>query len=260
MKEDYGGQRGNMEHETMVGTLAMQAAVVWPRERVLLRRHGRGRRVLDLACGTGEILRRYRAEFEPALAVGLDLFAGHLRRADPPVVHGDGLSAPFAEGAFDLVLVRHVLQALPDPVAMLAEARRVLAPGGVAHLLVEDYSAILFDLDGDPAAENHFLEVAPRFRPKGTDLFQGRRAYRHLREAGFRDVSVEPVLVDTQTADREAFAGVFRYWRDGYSGTLAGLVGATETEMRRRFDRMIEAIGDPLRYSAWLLFAVSGVK
>lgn len=258
MSEDYGGQRRNMEDQSMVGTLAMQARVIWPQERGLLETFGRGRRLLDLACGTGEILRRYRAEFAPELAVGLDLFRGHLLRADPPVVCGDGLRAPFPDGTFDLVFVRHVLQALPDPVAMLKEAHRVLIPGGSVHVLAEDYSAILFD--ADTAAEQLFHEVAPRFRPKGTDLHQGRRAHRHLREAGFRELDVKPLLVDTLRCDREAFAGVFRYWRDGYAATLAGLLGAQEADVRGRFDRMIEAIRDPGRYSAWLLFAVSGVK
>ena len=99
---------------------------------------------------------RFRAEFAPDLAVGVDLFRGHLRRATPPVVQGDGRRTPFREGTFDLVLVRHVLQAVPDPVAILREARRVLRPGGRIHLLVEDYSALLFDIGlGAPSRQLH---------------------------------------------------------------------------------------------------------
>jgi len=256
---DYGGQRRNMEDETMVGTLACQASVVWPQERAILaRRHGLPLgRVLDLGCGTGEVLRRLRGDCR--LLVGLDLFPGHLRRAAPPVVCGDGFRAPFRSGAFDLVLVRHLLQALPDPVALLKEAHRLLRPGGHVHLLVEDYAAILFD-DEDYAVADHFREVAPRFRPHGTDLYQGRRALRHLLEAGFRDVVVDPLLVDNLTADREQLAGVFHFWREGYAATLADLLGTTEDEVRRRFDRMIAAIRDERRYAAWLLFAVSASR
>jgi ubiquinone/menaquinone biosynthesis C-methylase UbiE len=247
-----------MEDASMVGTLRSQAVVVWPKEREILLR-GRPRRVLDLACGTGEILRRVRAELRPELAVGVDLFRGHLRRAGRPVVQGDGRRTPFREGTFDLVLVRHVLQAVPDPVVILREARRVLRPGGRVHLLVEDYSSLLFDI-GDHAAELLFAEVTPAFRRRGTDLHQGRRAYRHLREAGFEGITVEPLLVDTLTADRGAFADVLRHWRDGYAATLAGLIGATEAEVRRRFDLMIDAIRDEGRYSAWLLLVVSAEK
>lgn len=258
---DYGGQRRNMEHETMVGTLAHQAALIWPHERDVLRRRlpGPPGCVLDLGCGTGEVLRRFRADFAPQRIVGLDLFAGHLRRAPPPVVLGDGFAAPFRDATFDLVLVRHLLQALPDPPALLREARRLLRPGGRVHLLVEDYAGLLFDVEDHEVADN-FREVTPLFRREGTDLYQGRRAPRHLREAGFRDVAVDPIVVDNQTTARSDFAGVLAYWRDGYAATLAALLGKAEAEVRRRFDLMIENVLDPSRYAAWLLFAVSAIR
>jgi SAM-dependent methyltransferase len=258
---DYGGQRRNMEHESMVGTLAHQAALIWPHEREVLRRRldEPPACVLDLGCGTGEILRRFEADFAPCRVVGLDLFAGHLRRAPAPVVLGDGFRAPFADATFDLVLVRHLLQALPDPPALLREARRLLRPGGRLHLLVEDYAGLLFDIDDHEVADN-FREVAPLFRREGTDLYQGRRAPRHLREAGFEDVSVDPIVVDNQTASRDDFAGVLGCWREGYAATLAGLLDRPEADVRRRFDLMIENVLDPSRYAAWLLFAVSAIR
>jgi ubiquinone/menaquinone biosynthesis C-methylase UbiE len=258
---DYGGQRRNMENASMVGTLAHQAALIWPRERDLLRRRLRPppECVLDIGCGTGEILRRFRDDFAPRRLVGLDLFAGHARHAPPPVVLGDGFRAPFPDATFDLVLVRHLLQALPDPPALLREVRRLLRPEGRVHLLVEDYAGLLFDIEDHEVADN-FREVAPHFRRKGTDLYQGRRAPRHLREAGFRDITVDPIVVDNQTAARDDFAGVLRHWRDGYAATLAGLLARPEADVRRRFDLMIENVRDPARYAAWLLFAVSAIR
>lgn len=253
---DYGGQRANMEDASMRGTLAAQANVIWPLEReILKRRHGaRLGRVLDLACGTGEILRRVREEFKPRVSCGLDLFRGHLVR-QRGVVQGDGFRAPFRDGAFDLVLVRHVLQALPDPVGLLREVRRLLGPKGRAHLLVEDYAAILFDTE-DYATADHFREVAPRFRERGTDLYQGRRIVRHLREAGFSRIDVEPLLVDNLRADREELAKVFQFWCEGYAAILADVTGRPESEIRRRFATMIDNVRDPDRYAAWLLLAV----
>ena len=49
-------------------------------------------------------------------------------------VVGDAAALPFATGTFDFVLMIEVLQHLPDPARALAEARRVLAPGGVLVL------------------------------------------------------------------------------------------------------------------------------
>jgi len=255
-RADYGGQRRNMEDASMVGTLEAQAAVVWPLEREVLRRRlvPPPARVLDLGCGTGEALRRFRRDFAPALAVGVDLFAGHLARAEPPKAVADGFRLPFGDATFDLVMVRHLLQALPDPVALLREARRVLREGGRIHLLLEDYAGLFFDVEDD-AVLGHFHEVMPRFRARGTDLYQGRRAFRHLVEAGFEDVCVDPVLVDTLNSDRETMARIFVHWRDGYAGTLAELLGVSVAEVRRRFDRMADCIRDPRRYAGWLLLA-----
>jgi ubiquinone/menaquinone biosynthesis C-methylase UbiE len=261
VREDYGGQRRNMEDASMAGTLAAQAAVIWPKEReVLRRRHGAFRgRTLDLCCGTGEALRRIRGEGGGGLATGVDLFRGHLRRADPPVVQGDAYRLPFLDATFDLVLVRHVLQALPAPLSLILEARRVLKPKGRLHLLVEDYQAILFDVD-DPRARDLFLDVAPRFLPRGTNLLHGRQAARQLREAGFSDVTVDPITVDNQGEDRETFAAIFRFWRDGYAGLLGELLEVPEAEARRRFDALVAAALDPVRYCCWTVFAVEGVK
>ena len=256
---DYGGQRANMEHDSMRATLAAQAQVVWgPEREILRRRHGeRLGDVLDLGCGSGEILRRVREEFDCRRVVGVDLFHGHLRHAEPPVARGDGFRLPFADGTFDLVLVRHLLQALTDPVPLLAEARRVLRDKGRIHVVAEDYAAIFFDTD-DAATENHFSEVQPLFRERGTDLYQGRRALRQLRAAGFDDVRIDPLFVSNQTADREAFARIFRHWGDGYADTLAELAGRTPEEMRRRFASMEKNALDPDRFCGWLLFALSG--
>lgn len=54
--------------------------------------------------------------------------------ADTTYVVADAVALPFAAGTFDLVLMIEVLQHLPEPARALAEASRVLAPGGVLVL------------------------------------------------------------------------------------------------------------------------------
>ncbi len=82
----------------------------------------RGRRVLDLGCGTGTY--REPLERRGARWVGLDL------GGPAASVLGDAGRLPFAGGSFDGVLCSAVLEHLPEPETMLREIHRVLAPGG----------------------------------------------------------------------------------------------------------------------------------
>jgi SAM-dependent methyltransferase len=86
--------------------------------RVSLPLHRRGRDLVGVDL-SGPMLDRYRAK---AAAAGLP----------PPVVlRGDATRLPIRDACVDAVLEVHVLHLVPDWELALAEARRVLAPGGV---------------------------------------------------------------------------------------------------------------------------------
>jgi SAM-dependent methyltransferase len=87
-------------------------------------------RVLDLGCGHASWL---AAELAPArFAAGLDCDLAGLRRnlAQPNRVAATAERLPFRDGAFDLVVSAWLLEHVERPAEMLAEARRVLCPGG----------------------------------------------------------------------------------------------------------------------------------
>lgn len=63
-----------------------------------------------------------------------------------PDVQSDAAQLPFPEGAFDAVICSELLEHVPDPPAVLAEAWRVLRPGGVLLICVP----FLFQIHGDP--------------------------------------------------------------------------------------------------------------
>jgi ubiquinone/menaquinone biosynthesis C-methylase UbiE len=104
-----------------------------------------GCRVLEIGCGTALQLRRYRGDGRRL--VGLDLDPEMLARArvnlgaDGALFQGDAGALPFADGSFDLVLGSLMLHEMPTAVrdATMAEARRVLAPGG--SVLLVDFAA-----------------------------------------------------------------------------------------------------------------------
>lgn len=91
--------------------------------------------VLDLGCGTGSLALLAAGDGHRVTAV--DRSARMAERAreklagtDARVLVGDAAEPPVPAGAFDVVLVRHVLWALPDPAAALRYWTRLLRPGG----------------------------------------------------------------------------------------------------------------------------------
>jgi demethylmenaquinone methyltransferase/2-methoxy-6-polyprenyl-1,4-benzoquinol methylase len=91
--------------------------------------------VLDLACGTGDIL--YAAARNARFAAGLDVTFRMLEiaAAKPshpraPLVAGDMLALPFADARFSVVTIGYGLRNVPDLALAIDEIHRVLAPGG----------------------------------------------------------------------------------------------------------------------------------
>jgi SAM-dependent methyltransferase len=93
---------------------------------------GRGRRVLDLGCRSGAFTRHF---LEGNEVVGLDVDRAALAKAAElgiETVVGDVEDPlPFPDGSFDAVVAGELLEHLRFPDALVAEARRVLRPGGV---------------------------------------------------------------------------------------------------------------------------------
>lgn len=96
------------------------------------------RRVLDLGCAFGFATRRVARRYE---TVGVDASPAYIRRAVKAGGGSDYLLAaagavPLREQAFDAVLLLDVIEHVPDERAVIAEAARVLRPGGTLVLSV----------------------------------------------------------------------------------------------------------------------------
>lgn len=81
-------------------------------------------RVLDVGAGDGQLLRALRGRAHRGELFGIDPEPGQ------GVGRGVAESLPFPDASFDAVLFVRVLAHLADPARALAEARRVLRPGG----------------------------------------------------------------------------------------------------------------------------------
>jgi ArsR family transcriptional regulator len=94
--------------------------------------------LLDIGCGHGRILKLLASRAHRAVGVDIDSDARKLARAElllagtpnTTLRQGDMVSLPFADNEFDTVILDDVLGNAQDPAAAIAEAKRLLGPGG----------------------------------------------------------------------------------------------------------------------------------
>jgi SAM-dependent methyltransferase len=160
---------------------------------------GPGKRVLDIATGPGYVAAR--AAERGAEAAGLDLsetMIAFARARAPSVdfVLGDATELPFADASFDAAVGAFLLLHMGRPERAVAEAARVLGPGGRAAFSVWDepsrgrWLGMVFQAFTESGAQ------PPPGVPHGPPFFAlaDESAFSHLlSEGGLTDVSVETV-------------------------------------------------------------------
>jgi len=123
--------------------------------------------LLDVGCGTGSLARAMAARWPQRHIVGVDVAPPYVAFARSRS-HAGNLAfevanvaqLPFADGTFAGAAAQLVLNFVPDPIAALAEMKRVTAPGSVLAATVWDfrgglvYQRMFWDTAGaiDPAA------------------------------------------------------------------------------------------------------------
>ena len=173
-----------------------------------------GERVLDLACGTGDLA--FAASRCGAGVVGIDLTPTMIERAKMREtteagsegirwVVGDMTHLPLATASCDVVTTGYGLRNVPDLAAALSEIRRVLRPGGRLYSLDFDRPEsaplrriYLFYLDVIGASLGWVLHRNPdtyRYIPASIRRYPGARGVvRMMTVAGFDRAHHLPVL------------------------------------------------------------------
>jgi SAM-dependent methyltransferase len=92
------------------------------------------RSVLDLGCGAGDSVDLFRSVVPDVHWVGADIASSaevdSRTRTDAEFVTFDGRRLPFDDAAFELVFCKQALEHVEHPREIVAEAARVLEPGG----------------------------------------------------------------------------------------------------------------------------------
>jgi len=177
-----------------------------------------GYRVIEVGCGTGNVLGALDSVCGRGFVVGMDLFAEGLafarRRTTRPLVRGDVSAPPFGS-RFDLIGLFDVLEHLEDDRRVLRDLHAMLVPGGRLLLTVPAHPTLwsYFDEESGHRRRYRAVELRRKLAESGYQvdyctpymaavlplLWLGRRLTgwlngRSNRERAARDLRVTPVL------------------------------------------------------------------
>lgn len=113
---------------------------------LLARRHGeKGKRLLEIGSGLGHLVAQLEDTFQ---TYGMDLNHWAARQSKAVIQKTNLQTAsaedlPFADGAFNVVIIKHIVEHLPDPARAIREIGRVTATGGTLILATPNLSSLL---------------------------------------------------------------------------------------------------------------------
>jgi ubiquinone/menaquinone biosynthesis C-methylase UbiE len=194
-----------------VARLAAQAALTFDEELRILRELGLAERdpLVDIGCGTGEVTGRLHAACPGLRVAGVDAsltLLAHARSRGIPLAGGWAGRLPLRSGSTGSVLLRYIVQHLPSPDPVLAEARRVLRPGGLLAVVEVDEALWGLAQPVFPEIEIIHRKAAMARRMTGTNRQVVRQLPRLLRRAGFTGVVVRPFAVTNDQVPTDSFA------------------------------------------------------
>jgi SAM-dependent methyltransferase len=157
-----------------------------------LARQGLGR-LLDVGAGSGWLIEHLRSLGWDAEGLDFDARAVERARARGLKMHQGSLAEQkFSDASFDAVTMSHSIEHVHDPVAWLAEARRVLKPGARLALATPNTRSLLHR-----RFREHWFALDP---PRHLHLFNRDALATALHQAGFARMEIFTSVRDANSA------------------------------------------------------------
>jgi 2-polyprenyl-3-methyl-5-hydroxy-6-metoxy-1,4-benzoquinol methylase len=224
-----------------------------------------GTRLLEVGCGVGAVLAVLGQEFPGVRLTGVDIepkqlayARGHLERAGvaAELVEADAVALPFEAESFDHIWMMWFLEHVPDPVAVLREARRVLVPDGAITVIEVDYSTARAQPTTE-AIEALFGAMVEGMAAAGwSDA--GTRLPGWLHEAGFSDVDPGERRFWWQGDDLADEASYAADVVESAMPSLAQLPGKAEAELRAGLEDLRVLPSHPGAALGWVVHKSTG--
>lgn len=175
-------------------------------------------RLLEIGCGTGVFLAKAREHGFNVEGLELSTYAAEfVRNMGIPVQTKSIEDADFAEGTWDVIVMREVIEHLPHPLESLKTIHRWLKPGGILFMATGNYDSPERKVKGS----DWFY-----FMPEGhLYYFSNRTMQKYLRSAGFSKVRV--------TNQGDKLMDMLRNW---------GILAPREAEPRNQIKRLVFSV------------------
>lgn len=175
-----------------------------------------GMRILEVGSGLGLLATEVANAADGVEVVGLERsgeqIAAAAKSPGASYVQGDAHELPFADGSFDLVYCRYLLEHVADPARVLAQMRRVARPGSRVAAMENDIGLVRLN-PPCPAFDEVWSALAAYQKKLGGDAHIGRRLFALFRAACFSQIelSLQPE--------------VHSHGTPGYAGWIENLLG-----------------------------------
>jgi SAM-dependent methyltransferase len=217
----------------------------------------RGRRWLDVGCGTGALSAAILDRWSPSSVTGIDPSEGFLATArenlgERAALHqGTATAIPLGDASVDVVVSGLVLNFVPDQQAALHEMARVAGRGGTIGAYVWDYA-------GRMELMRCFWDAAVELDPAAAKLDEGVRFPSCRREAleqlfaaaGLENVEVRAIDIPTLFADFDDYWQPFLGGQGPAPAYAMSLDETARARLRGRIEKRLDSSGGPISLTA----------